>query len=471
MSRHRVLRTRQPMKSFITIVFCLSAAIFLLNSRLRNSDRLTTTNYPTSHSKTPRCDVDLDLFRSYGYNESIEYERWDITVRQSQNFNGYSDHLGVPVPTFETIHLDTEHENLLHGVPCPPPVTIDAPVPVPQVDASHLVFGVSTSLERLDDSLDAFAHWAGGTNARIIAMVEPASPEARAWITHRARDLRIRLTMIDTEEELLDRYFHLTRIIVQARDQTTQWGVIIDDDTFFPSMSNLVDRLATYDASKPQYIGALSENFDQMGIFYYIAYGGAGIFLSMPLLEELDAVYDECYEFKDNGDKRVAQCIYMHTTTKLTWDRGLFQLDLQNDVSGFYESGRPLPLSLHHWKSWADVDVLALGKVAPICGDDCQLRRWRISDRWFLVNGFSLVEYSSPMDDLVSMEQTWDPSEWARDRGYAWSLGPLRPKDEGKVSFRLRSAIPDGKTLKQIYIQEPDENRPPRVLEVVWSVG
>ncbi|KAB8067373.1 hypothetical protein BDV29DRAFT_186252 [Aspergillus leporis] len=476
----RLLRMRQPLKSVIAASLFLTAGTFLLFSKVHLfegsvegvaisyvPEEKVLKNDPTNHRG---CYVDLDLLKPYGYNDSVEYERWEIAVTRSKNFNGFSNNLSVPVPEFETIQLDTDdHQKSLPQAKCAPMVTIEAPLPVARVDASHLVFGVATSLERLNDSLDQFAHWAGGTNARLFAMVEIVPSTEKSWVLRRAGELGINLTIIESPEEWLDRYFHLTRILLRHRDTKTQWAVVIDDDTFFPSMANLIDRLATYDHSEPQYIGAPTENFSQMSIFSYMAYGGAGIFLSIPLLLELDEVYDECYELKDHGDKRISQCIYQHTTTKLTWDHRLFQMDLGEDVTGFYESGRPLPLSLHHWKSWFAVDVVALGKVAPICGDDCQLRRWRISDTWFLVNGFSIVQYSSPMKDMIGMEQTWDPSPEAREQGYAFSLGPLRPKDEGKVSYRMKSAIPEGQSLRQIYVYEPSAPSRPRIVEVVWS--
>lgn len=74
------------------------------------------------------------------------------------------------------------------------------------------------------------------------------------------------------------------------------------------------------------------------------------------------------------------------------------------------------------------------------------------------------------MNDMIGMEQTWDPSDWARDQGYAFSLGPLRPKDEKKVSFRMKSAVLEGQRLRQIYVHEPDSGSP-RILEVVWTVA
>ena len=73
-----------------------------------------------------------------------------------------------------------------------------------------------------------------------------------------------------------------------------------------------------------------------------MAYGGAGIFLPMPLLEKVYAAFDECKEvpvYVDgssmNGDGLLARCIYQHTTAKFIWEPGLHQIDLQGDPSGF----------------------------------------------------------------------------------------------------------------------------------------
>ncbi|KAJ5198737.1 uncharacterized protein N7498_007854 [Penicillium cinerascens] len=384
------------------------------------------------------CSVDLNHLKSQGFDSPVLYSRWEIGVKQSKKFKTFSDSLKLPIPSFELVDLDAnESRKTLNQ--CPPTVEISAPLPE-RIDASHIIFGVATSLDRLIDSLEAFSHWASGTNARIFALVEYDS--RKNTVLQQAVELGIRLTLIESYEKVLDRYISLTRVLFRNIDENSQWGVVIDDDTFFPSMSNLIKRLASYDATVPQYVGALTENVMGLSNYGYMAYGGAGIFLSIPTLEELDKHYDECTKLTGFGDKRISQCIYLHTTTKLTWDRGLHQLDFwQSDGSGFYESGRELPLSLHHWKSadWFPVNIVGLSKVSSVCGDECQLRRRKLagSDDWFFINGFSIIRHSYPVNDTIAMEQTWDPSFWAREEGWAYSLGPLRPRDDEKLSLRL----------------------------------
>lgn len=67
-------------------------------------------------------------------------------------------------------------------------------------------------------------------------------------------------------------------------------------------MTNLVQRLATYDPTEPQYIGALTEDTSQIYHGSHMAYGGAGAFLSIPLVQHLNAVFRNCYDFKGAGD-------------------------------------------------------------------------------------------------------------------------------------------------------------------------
>ncbi|KAJ5584339.1 uncharacterized protein N7459_004139 [Penicillium hispanicum] len=424
------------------------------------------------------CQVDLDFLRLYSPEDSVQYTRWEIDVVRSNKFTSFSEKLDLPPPStdYTLLHLNGESQHMtLPKGRCGSKITIQAPVPAPKPDASHLIFGVATTLGRLSDSIEPFAQWAGGTKARLIAVVEDDGVVEKKSILQRAADLDVRLTILESDAEYLDRYFSLTQVLLQNMESSTKWAVLIDDDTFFPSMSQLVDRLATYDASKPYYVGAVTEDLSQMASFGYVGYGGAGIFLSAPLLQEMNQFYDDCYTYEDTGDIRVARCIYLHTTTKLTWDRRLFQMDLHSDASGFYESGRQLPLSIHHWRTpeWYPVDVVAMSKAARICGDDCQLQRWHLGGSWYLVNGFAVVQYSEPLQgmDLIAMEQTWELTEWSREDDYAFSLGPLRPMDPGKVLFRLQRAVLEGPNrLRQIYMRESiSDDGPTQVVEVIWT--
>lgn len=453
------------------------------------------------------CNLNLDLLRPHGsYGEGqVRYSRWDIAVVRSEKFKGYSENLNVPLPDSEApplqLDLNTGDPTIQYRPLRPKtckPIVIEAP-PVDQVDASHIYVGFATTIERLHDDLPAFAHWAANNNLHMFGLLEEITieedlgdgngtqtrvidrtPELRE-MEARARELGIRMTLQTSSAEYTDRYFALTKVMWENRDldAKTEWAVVIDDDTFFPSMGNIVRKLkAAYDPSEKWYIGAPTESFEQLKGNMWMAFGGAGIFMSMPLIEEMMDYFDECDLWKGPGDQKIAQCVYWHTKTKLTWDRGLFQLDIHRDPSGFFESGRPLPLSVHHWKSNFHLDMVALSKVAAICGDNCLLNRWRVGDsrEWFFTNGFSLVKYSSPLSDeeMERMEFTWEEDYWSPMDDYNFSLAPLREMDWEKFSFQLQDAVVenDGHRVRQIYVHEPDffDDGPPQIREVVWNL-
>ena len=472
-----MIRLPKNVQSVIVALVIVLVFGIVLVQRSNSPAPETTSTFATSsrpqihdeNLKPQDCYIDLDRIHSYGYN-AVQYARWEIAVERTKKFDKFSDRLDVPIPAFEELQTP-QNSGRKPLEACTPNTRITAPMPR-TVDASHILFGVSTTQRRLAQSLDAFAAWAGGTNARLFAMVEPGITTS---LQQRAAELDIHLTLIESSaDEVLDRYIPLTRTLLENRDSKSQWGVIIDDDTFFPSMPNLVNRLATYDTSVPQYVGASTEDVKTISIHGFMAYGGAGIFLSMPLLEEIDKHHEECAQLPEEGDKRIAYCIYFYTTTKLTWDHGLFQLDFQQiDASGFYESGRPLPLSLHHWKSpsWYPVDVQGMNQVSSVCGDNCQLQRWRVgeSNNWFFVNGFSIIQHSYPINDTIGLEQTWDD----RDADWAFSLGPFRPKDPEKESFRLQESVMDSPGhVRQFYVHNQLDGPKvlPKVIEVVWRV-
>ncbi|KAL4930735.1 glycosyltransferase family 31 protein [Aspergillus undulatus] len=451
---------------------------------LGGSEKISTSDNGDPNGSANACFVDLDLLRTHADNAStVEYARLTIGVVRTDNFTAFEDSLDIAIPPYRTLNLDTKatREPLQSKDDyCTTAVTIQAPLPQPPPDASHMIFGVATTLEKLEDSLDAITHWAARTNAHIVAVVEQGGSSTRSRIQNRAEILGLRITITQTEDDRWDRYFSLVRVLYQYHDdEKTQWAVLMDDDTFFPSMRNLIARLATYDATSLQYIGAMTEDLARLSGTGYMAYGGAGIFLSLPLLSDLQYVFETCHSLKDKGDRMLASCIYAHSTAKFTWERGLYQLDIHGDASGFFESGRSLPLSVHHWKSWFHADMVALGKVASICGDECLLRRFYLSKSkdWFLVNGYSVIQDATIWNEPRPMEQTWEGSKYKGSDPFAYSLGPLRRRDPDKVSLRLRDVRVNGmamekgnETISQIYVLNGTDEKPPRVLEVAWTV-
>ncbi|KAK4124358.1 glycosyltransferase family 31 protein [Parathielavia appendiculata] len=385
--------------------------------------------------------------------------------------------------------------------PCEP-LTLHVPPAYPpqQGQYGHLLFGVASSYERLQDALPVFSHWLSGSGALFVAVVSNAdSPDHKYDIaaleaSYRQQNisaiitrprLKQSLPRLDTAEDAeLSRpaaveqlHFLLIEDMLNVATPQTQWLGVLDDDTFFPALHPLDLTLRQHDHTRPRWLGALADNWVSMTIWGFMAYGGAGTFLSVPLAKQLHPHLRDCIRQTKivSGDGMLKECVYAHSTTKLTLVEGLHQHDIMGDPSGFFESGRKT-LSIHHWKSWYHAPVAQMAAVAKVCGD-CFLQRWRFGRDTLLANGYSISVYRDGVDklDLDRVEGTFNDPDAKFDFVYA----PFRPKLSGdqKKSYRLEKVDGDidrGERFRQVYVHRAPrgEGSEPvdEVVELVWEV-
>lgn len=460
---------KKVLRFAIVVLAVAGFATLLWPSSPRSTPMRVNANVTVSSDV--QCDPDIEVLRKLDITKLGAYTRREIVVDMTPD----------PVPMRQKVDeplLGVKPQDLPNGIAeeqqdgcsIPIPLTVKVPIPPTLADASHIDFGVATTVTRLNESLDQFSHWAAYTRTRIFALIQPDGHDGELvhQVKARADEMGINLLVTVSEDNFLHRYFALIPLMEANMREQTRWACIIDDDTFFLSMPALVKALGEYDHNKSMYIGGISEGTPQIGNFGLIAFGGAGVFLSRPLMSELAVVYDECEQMTYSGDRRLGNCVYRYTTTKLTINHRLRQLDLMKDASGFFESAREPPLSVHHWKSWFQADMPSLGVVSEVCGDTCLLRQWQFSDNWFLTNGFSIVQYAFPPEaNDISMEMTWEPHNGANEEFYLHELGPLRRKDEYKVSYRLADSVlePNGR-VTQWYIER--DRSGDKVIELSW---
>ena len=382
----------------------------------------------------------------------------------------------------------------------------------PPADASSIIFGVATTLERLDDSLDAFSHWAAGTGATIVALVPPPEPSSTsdpetseplhphfhsltsALVQEKAHALSIKLSIYESSADYITRYISLLSLIHDqaTTTPTTKWASIIDDDTFFLSTPRLLTALSKYNATYPHYVGGLTEDLAALSSWGYLAYGGAGLFLSIPLLTQLQPYLPTCLAFPIvSGDGKLAECIYRFTTTKLSVERGLNQVDLFGDHTGFYEAVRPLPVSVHHWKSWGHYDMLVTSAVATVTGQDSLLQKFHLRGGWWMTHGFSIVKFSDENEgesenllegdhqDIPSprylthreggMERTFTDPGPTTEKSFLHSLEPLRPRDEGKIQYMIETAVVENSRTMSLYYVRRVNGVGEGVIRVIWT--
>lgn len=452
----------------------------------------------TDHHLNP-CPKRLDWLNDLSITYPVKYARRNIIVSPNAETARVSvTKIDAPLlPESQVIDLtsssevDLEHcmEPLLLGVPNSP---LDPP------HASHIVFGMATLIDRLELTIPFLQRWLAHTNARLLVIAEgpddsAPDPIKMAELESKMRDLGLRVTIVKPLSEhdgMPERYFSLVKLMYSHRESDTKWMGIIDDDTFFPSVHSLVEKLGTFDAEKQWYIGAMSEEWWPVARYGLMAFGGAGIFLSVPLAAVLDANYGDCMRRSGAGagDMRIRECIVWHADTKLTHVPGLHQIDMHGDISGLYESGR-LPLSLHHWKGgWWDEQgygtwfpMHAMHLVADICGD-CFLQRWQFGSEMVLSNGYSIATYPTGAWDSLEKaghlgrpESTWEAAgivEGSNNAGWDHYVGPLRPKlqlEEEKVQYRFLDAVAVDGGVRQFYLHLGIDGDLDTLFEIFWT--
>ena len=379
---------------------------------------------------------------------------------------------------------------------CKKPLVLDVPaLPKDAGDASPVVFGISTTLGRLEASIPQLIRWLPNTNARLFAIVidsteqrntkdVAADPKKKQELQTRMRNLQMHVTLVEPlklEDTFAEKYFSLLRIMYENRNEKTQWISTIDDDTFFPSIPALLSTLEKYDAQEMHYISSVSEEWWAVAHYGMMGFGGAGIFISIALAKVIADKYQHCKDAVEtsSGDMKIMQCVYELTDVKLTNERDLHQIDIHGDLSGLFESGR-MPLSLHHWKPGAATlegyDVAMMHQVSNIC-QDCFLQRWRFANNVILSNGFSIAQYPNNglrEMKLYHMEQTWSPVpsiEASHNPGVDHSLGPTRRKlelNKEKIQYRLIHSVIVNGGVRQVYFHRGVDGVTDTVLELFW---
>lgn len=451
------------------------------------------------------CESPPDWLKELDIPFPVKYARRDIVVKSSPQAQRASI-TKVDEPLFgdlqEVDPTDEKQASLAH---CMPPITLDVPAfPNTPTNASHILFGVATSLDRLEASIPFFQRWLAFTNARMFVIVtgpddSKPDPQRMGDMQSHMRDLGLLVTLVEPlhkKDTNIDRYFSLVKILYANRNKNTRWLCFVDDDTFVTSMTALVSALDKQDSTQQRYLGTLSEEWWTVTIYGLIGMGGGGIFLSLPLAEVLDTNHDDCrkHSHMDFGDHKIYECIARHTDTRLTMLPGLYQIDIHGDRSGIFESGRQI-LTLHHWKEgywdehgegpdgirhqrWFPMDEMSL--VTDVC-DGCYLQRWQFGTDIMLTNGYSISVY--PKGELMKphnesrfdlTEHTWvDPMTVENSTNPGWDhyVGPLRPAlklEEEKIPYRFLAGMAVDGGVRQYYRHLGKDGEMDTLIELFW---
>lgn len=386
---------------------------------------------------------------------------------------------------------------------------IELPVPesgLPKnANASDFMFGVSTTYKRFmhkDTSpINEWVFWLtdgrGRSNGgKLVLLLLDASSDQLQEVANLLGDSGINADVYssDSKQEMAVRYVTLVpTLYMHPEAHNKKWLVTCDDDTFFPYMHGLVEKINSYDHTKEMYIGALSEDVGAINRHGSQAFGGAGVFLSLPLAKRITELFPDCTSesqvksadsgWGPQGDILLRKCIYENTETRLTnlWD--LWQLDILGRPDGFYEWGIK-PLSLHHYRGggWHHAKPGDMAKIATSCGEDCTLLRFQTEDD-FIVSGYSVAHYPNGITfDTQQAERTFHPPPDDYGWNFDFKFGPLRPTlmfTGRKISWELHSSeVHSDGTVVQTFIRHRDDDRWTRngkpmsnidgIIDLVW---
>jgi hypothetical protein len=310
------------------------------------------------------------------------------------------------------------------------------------VDASGLLFGISTTYSRLtylDNSLiKDWERWLtdgkGNSNgAGLLLTLQKTSTQEIERVEEKLRSMGIDATVLladGTGESAYVDLVHKLKDHVAAGKR--RYMALVDDDIFFPSMGQLVKRLSKFDPSKEHYIGAPSERADWLiESDRTLTYGGGAVFLTAPMLERLaqlpclhepakkpkvsgssslqtggeqwDLLLYECITGNTEVDLHVLPSFYNPEEEQLYSDRDRRVLVAEGYASG--AQAQP-PLTLHHYKNVHRFEAGRGHLVTSACGEACFLQRFRFKDDWILVNGYTLSHYPDGVDTVTLKKES-----------------------------------------------------------------
>ncbi|KAK0648643.1 glycosyltransferase family 31 protein [Cercophora newfieldiana] len=449
------------------------------------------------------CDYNMEQLRKwkikFGFEEKFEYtkryvraERLDIPRKSITNLR--QNFLPERV---KSLNVSKKYKP---GV-CPEPLTV--PVsrsPFPSMaNLSDFMFGVSTTYKRFSDPrtspVNDWTFWLtngkGASNGgKLVLTLTDASDEELENAADELFDAGIDADVFRSDANMLMavRYLALVPLMYNHPEREgkrmrgqgwskmrKKWLVLADDDTFFPAPHELAQRFRAYNEEQPMYVGTFSEDVNNIARHGSQAFGGGGVFLSVPTAQQITEDYDSCKTddkvreansgWGPQGDILLRKCIDENSETKLTLLNDLWQLDMYGDPSGFYESGIK-PLSLHHYRGggWHVAHPWHYTKVASICGEDCTLQRFQTADDFIISNGFSVAYYPEGIDfDVNQVERTFHPAPEDKEWNFDFAFGPQRQSlhESGrKISWDLQEAnIQEDGSVSQIYVRKHSDWR------------
>ncbi|KAL9488567.1 hypothetical protein ACSS6W_000844 [Trichoderma asperelloides] len=287
-------------------------------------------------------------------------------------------------------------------------------------DASELVFGITTTYDKIMDRegalLRSWTRWLTNghkksNGASLVLMLDQAGKDEVKELEDLLRTNGVDAQVFATGEpmSLTSRYHELAHllksfgaILSSSGGAIKRWYALVEDDVFFPDVSYLQHRLASYKIDEEVYIGLPSEQNDWEATrsnTTTTTYGGGAVFLTRPALDTLSKL--TCFEMPELRDRFHAKrwdvllksCFAWDSDVKMNVLPGFHNPDIEviNLDTDAYESGIR-PLILHDALGRHGMDVNVAHLVTNVC-DTCFMQRYEFHDNWVLTVGVSISEH------------------------------------------------------------------------------
>ncbi|KAI2465580.1 glycosyltransferase family 31 protein [Annulohypoxylon bovei var. microspora] len=362
------------------------------------------------------------LVREYGLTNEVPWFARRIRVQfDARARKSMTEISGSRFATGDFQRVRTDDERLNLHVESPVTVSVTRSATPDQVDASSLLFGISTSYDRLmygnSSLLYDWVRWLtdgkGASNgASLVLTLHHATTPEINHISGKLSDIGIDAVVLPAEsaQDSTTRYLDLVHLLTQRKDELQREGhekkffALVDDDVFFPSLGKLLARLGKYSPRKKFYIGLPSEQADwTVENNVTLTYGGGAVFLTPPMADSVSQL--PCLNATappssapqtGQWDAALYTCLTTHTTTQLHILPSLYH-PLSSPAAQYagtsYASGAQ-PLTLHHYKHRHLFAPSKSHLITSLCGESCFLQRFLFKpDGWILVSGHSISAY------------------------------------------------------------------------------
>lgn len=329
--------------------------------------------------------------------------------------------------------IRSDHEGLRLQAEHTIPVPIAPGTPMAEVNAGPLLFGISTSFARVTRDDDAiitdWTRWLtngdGKTNgASLVLTLRQADDRQVEIVKEKLEKAGIdALVSGEDAEDSPTRYLDLIRQLTVRTNAKgfensadKKYLAVLDDDTFFPDVAELLKRLEKFDANEEHYIGLPSERADWVADpDETVTFGGGAVFFTPPAAVKVsqlpclgtggaddDGTNGTSSAEQDNQrlgytsqwDHLLYDCVSNYTQLTMHVLPSFYLPSDEKFGSYFFDYDLGIaPLALHRTRNRHLLDPGKATAISPLLNPQTFLQRYRFSDDWVLVNGHTLSHY------------------------------------------------------------------------------